>query len=180
MSSWIDRQKVSPLQIAITCVCGAAVMLDGFDAQIIGFVAPTLIQEFKIERAALATTFSAGLLGILVGCRTLAPLGVGRRWIIIVSVAIFAIATLRTARIETLQELTILRFITGIGLGACMPNALALTSEYAPARLRDTYGLDVHRFLARRLNRRATCGTIDSRMSGGDPCSSPAASCHSF
>ena len=62
----------------------------------------------------------------------------GRRWIIIVSVAIFAIATLLTARIETLQELTILRFITGIGLGACMPNALALTSEYAPARLRGT------------------------------------------
>ena len=62
VSSWIDRQKVSPLQIAITCVCGAAVMLDGFDAQIIGFVAPTLIQEFEIEPAALATTFSAGLL----------------------------------------------------------------------------------------------------------------------
>ena len=137
---WIDRQKVSPLQIAITCVCGAAVMLDGFDAQIIGFVAPTLIQEFKIAPAALATTFSAGLLGILAGCLVLAPLAdwVGRRWIIIVSVAIFAVATLLTARIETLQELTVLRFITGIGLGACMPNALALTSEYAPARLRGT------------------------------------------
>jgi MFS transporter, AAHS family, 4-hydroxybenzoate transporter len=138
--SWIDRQKVSPLQIAIACVCGAAVMLDGFDAQIIGFVAPTLIEEFKIAPAALATTFSAGLFGILAGCLVLAPLAdwVGRRWIIIVSVAIFAVATLLTARIETLQELTILRFITGIGLGACMPNALALTSEYAPARLRGT------------------------------------------
>jgi AAHS family 4-hydroxybenzoate transporter-like MFS transporter len=133
--SWIDRQKVSPLQIAIACVCGAAVMLDGFDAQIIGFVAPTLIEEFKIAPAALATTFSAGLFGILAGCLVLAPLAdwVGRRWIIIVSVAIFAVATLLTARIDTLQELTILRFITGVGLGACMPNALALTSEYAPA-----------------------------------------------
>ena len=30
----------------------------------------------------------------------------------------------------------VLRFLTGVGLGACMPNALALTSEYAPARMR--------------------------------------------
>jgi AAHS family 4-hydroxybenzoate transporter-like MFS transporter len=88
----------------------------------------------------LKLSVSSRLFGILAGCLVLAPLAdwVGRRWIIIVSVAIFAIATLLTARIDTLQELTILRFITGVGLGACMPNALALTSEYAPARLRGT------------------------------------------
>ncbi len=136
--TWIDRQRISPLQIAVACICGAAVMLDGFDAQIIGFVAPALVQDFKIQPAALSTAFSAGLFGILTGCLLLAPVAdwVGRRWVIILSILVFAIATLLTSRVETLRELEIMRFVTGIGLGACMPNALALTAEYAPSRMR--------------------------------------------
>lgn len=140
VQSWLDRQRLSGLQIAVAVLCGAAVTLDGFDSQIIGFVAPALIQEFKVAPAALATTFSAGLAGILVGCLALAPLAdwIGRRWLVIASVGVFAIATLFAARAASLRELEVLRFAAGIGLGACMPNALALTSEYAPARLRST------------------------------------------
>ena len=136
--SWIDRQKLSGLQIAVATICGIAVLLDGFDAQIIGFVAPAIIGEFKIQPQLLATVFSAGLFGILVGCLFLAPLAdwLGRRWVMIVSVLIFAVATLATSRVTSLDELMVLRFLTGIGLGACMPNALALTSEYAPTRMR--------------------------------------------
>jgi MFS transporter, AAHS family, 4-hydroxybenzoate transporter len=136
--AWIDRQKVSALQIMVACLCGAAVMLDGFDSQIIGFVAPALIQDFKIPPAALAPAFSAGLFGILAGCLLLAPLAdwVGRRWVMIVSVFVFAVATLLTSRVETVRGLEMVRFLTGVGLGACMPNALALTAEYAPSRLR--------------------------------------------
>jgi MFS transporter, AAHS family, 4-hydroxybenzoate transporter len=138
ISTWIDRQKVSALQVAVACLCGAAVMLDGFDSQIIGFVAPALIQEFKVPPATLAPVFSAGLFGILAGCLLLAPLAdwLGRRWVMIVSVFVFAGATLATSRVDTVYELEAVRFLTGIGLGACMPNALALTAEYAPLRLR--------------------------------------------
>jgi AAHS family 4-hydroxybenzoate transporter-like MFS transporter len=136
--SWIDRQKLSGLQITVAVICGIAVLLDGFDAQIIGFVAPAVIGEFKIQPQLLAKVFSFGLFGILVGCLFLAPLAdwLGRRWVMIVSVLIFALATLATSQVSSLDELMILRFLTGIGLGACMPNALALTSEYAPTRLR--------------------------------------------
>ena len=136
--TWIDRQKLSSLQIMVAIICGIAVLLDGFDAQIIGFVAPAVIGEFKIQPAALAKVFSAGLFGILVGCLFLAPLAdwVGRRWVMIVSVFLFAVATLATSQVTDLDQLMILRFATGIGLGACMPNALALTSEYAPTRMR--------------------------------------------
>src|ERR1700744_1981477 len=107
--AWIDRQKVSALQVAVACLCGAAVMLDGFDSQIIGFVAPALIQEFKIPPATLAPVFSAGLFGILAGCLLLAPLAdwLGRRWVMIVSVFVFAGATLATSRVDTVYELEI-------------------------------------------------------------------------
>jgi AAHS family 4-hydroxybenzoate transporter-like MFS transporter len=135
---WIDRQRLSSLQIGIVIICFTAVLLDGFDAQIIGFVAPAVIAELKVQPQLLARVFSAGLFGILVGCLFLAPLAdwLGRRWVMIVSVFVFALATFCTAWVRDLDELMILRFLTGIGLGACMPNALALTSEYAPVRMR--------------------------------------------
>lgn len=135
---WIDRQKLSSLQILVAVICFVAVLLDGFDAQIIGFVAPAVIADLKVQPQLLARVFSSGLFGILVGCLFLAPLAdwLGRRWVMIVSVFVFALATLATAWVRDLNELMILRFLTGIGLGACMPNALALTSEYAPARMR--------------------------------------------
>jgi MFS transporter, AAHS family, 4-hydroxybenzoate transporter len=135
---WIDKQALSSLQILIAAICGVAVLLDGFDSQIIGFVAPAVIAEFKIQPQIIAGVFSAGLVGVLVGCLFLAPLAdwLGRRLVMIISVAVFALATLATAWIGDLQELTILRFLSGIGLGACMPNALALTAEYAPTRMR--------------------------------------------
>ena len=140
VQSWIDRQRLSPLQIGVAVLCGLAVMLDGFDSQIVGFIAPALLQEFKVAPAALATTFSAGLFGILVGCLALAPVAdwLGRRRVVIASVVLFAVATLFAAGASSLHELELLRFVAGIGLGACMPNTLALTSEYAPARLRGT------------------------------------------
>ncbi|MDB5594224.1 MAG: 4-hydroxybenzoate transporter [Hyphomicrobiales bacterium] len=135
---WIDQQKLSSLQILVAVICGVAVMLDGFDAQIIGFVAPAIISELKAEPQVLARVFSAGLFGILIGCLFLAPIAdtVGRRSIMIISVLVFALATFATAWANNLDQLMALRFVTGIGLGACMPNALALTSEYAPMRLR--------------------------------------------
>src|SRR5205823_2620844 len=40
-----------------------------------------------------------------------------------------------TARAATLQQLVVFRFLTGLGLGGAMPNAVALTSEYTPKRL---------------------------------------------
>ncbi|MDB5652296.1 MAG: 4-hydroxybenzoate transporter [Hyphomicrobiales bacterium] len=135
---WIDQQKLSSLQILVAVICGVAVMIDGFDAQIIGFVAPAVIGEFKVQPQMLAGVFSAGLFGILIGCLFLAPIAdwVGRRSIMITSVLVFALATLATAWVNDLDQLMTLRFLTGIGLGACMPNALALTSEYAPMRMR--------------------------------------------
>jgi AAHS family 4-hydroxybenzoate transporter-like MFS transporter len=60
---------------------------------------------------------------------------VGRRSVVIVSVVVFAIFALLTARANTLRQLVLLRFLTGLGLGGAMPNAVALTSEYTPRRL---------------------------------------------
>jgi AAHS family 4-hydroxybenzoate transporter-like MFS transporter len=48
----------------------------------------------------------------------------------------FAVMTLLTARAASVEELLILRFIAGIGLGSTLPNATPLVGEYSPRRLR--------------------------------------------
>ncbi len=140
VSSLIDEQKVGSFQVLIALLCSAAILLDGFDTQAIGYVAPAIIGDWKIAPAALTGVFSAGTFGILIGCLFVAPLAdrFGRRPLILVCLVEFGVGTLATSQVQSLQVLTALRFLTGVGLGACMSNAIALTSEYMPSRSRAT------------------------------------------
>jgi len=80
---------------------------------------------------------SAALVGLMIAAMASGPMADrwGRRWVVIVSVMVFALFALLTARANTLQALVLFRFLTGLGLGGAMPNAVALTSEYTPKRL---------------------------------------------
>ena len=136
----IDESPVGSFQVGILLLLGLTVILDGFDVQAIGFIAPAVIRDWGVERAALGPVFGAGLLGMVVGSLLLSALAdrVGRRPVLIGATCFFAAAMLATARVETLPQLELLRFITGLGLGAIMPNAMALAGEYSPRRLRIT------------------------------------------
>jgi AAHS family 4-hydroxybenzoate transporter-like MFS transporter len=138
VQKWIDEQKLGFLQILVFLVCGAATLLDGFDAQSIGYVAPAIIKDWHILPVSLSGVFSAGTFGILIGCLFIAPMAdwFGRRWLVILSLTEFGVATFATAYVQSLEGLLALRFLTGIGLGACMSNAVALTSEFVPSRMR--------------------------------------------
>ena len=59
-----------------------------------------------------------------------------RRPVLIVSTIFYALLTWMTARATSLEELRIVRVIGGLGMGAIMPNAMALVSEYSPQRSR--------------------------------------------
>ncbi len=136
--SWIERQKVSRTQILVMVLMTFTTAIDGFDAQMIGYVAPAVIRQFKLAPHEFTPVFAMGLTGLLVGCLVIAPLGdlIGRRRVLLGSGIFFGIACLLTAWAGSLQSLIILRFATGLGLGGSMPNAIALTAEYFPARNR--------------------------------------------
>jgi MFS transporter, AAHS family, 4-hydroxybenzoate transporter len=115
-------------------------MLDGFDVQAIGYVAPAIKHDWHISDPVLGRVVSAALVGVLVGSLFLSMLAdkIGRRPILVGSSLFFSITTLLTARAQTVDQLLVIRFIAGIGLGAIMPNVMALVSEYTPRRLRVT------------------------------------------
>lgn len=139
-SAVVDRAKFGSLQFGVTALCFVIAMLDGFDTQSIAFVAPRIAEDWGLTPAAFGPIFSAGLVGLTIGAFVLSPAAdkFGRKTIILISTAIFGIFALLTAFAADMQQLLIYRLLTGIGLGAAMPNIIALTSEYAPQRLRAT------------------------------------------
>ena len=62
----------------------------------------------------------------------------GRKPVLVACSFAFGAFTLLTSTATSLQSLTIFRLLTGLGLGGAMPNAISLTSEYMPKRLRAT------------------------------------------
>lgn len=134
----INNSRFSPYQWLILGMCFLTVALDGFDTAIVGYIAASLVQEWGIDKTSLGPVMSAALVGLAVGALTAGPLAdrIGRRKVLILSLLVFGGFSLLTAFATNLSMLTLLRFLTGLGLGAAMPNAATLMSEYAPERRR--------------------------------------------
>ncbi|HJV28143.1 MAG TPA: MFS transporter [Aromatoleum sp.] len=138
VQSFINQHPFSGFQWFIFALCFLIVMLDGFDTAAIGYIAPSLIQEWGVTKPALAPVLSAALFGLAAGALASGPLAdrFGRRLVLNASVLVFAVACFASSFASDLQALTVLRFMTGLGLGAAMPNAVTLISEYCPAKRR--------------------------------------------
>src|SRR3984957_228376 len=134
----IDDGPVRPYQIFVIVLCSLAAFLDGIDTQSIGVAAPIIAANLKLSTPALGPVFSAALVGATLGALTFGPLGdhYGRKRTLALAVFIFGIFTIATAYAQTFEQLLLLRFAAGIGLGGATPCFIALASEFAPKRRR--------------------------------------------
>ncbi|MBB3221188.1 MFS transporter [Pseudoduganella umbonata] len=134
----VDDSPLSGLQWAVFVLCFLIMFLDGLDTVLIGFLAPYIGAEWQLPKGALTPAFTAGVVGLMIaGCAAgILADRIGRRPLLLAAVAVFGLANLATAWCGSLEALVALRFVTGLGLGAAMPCAVTLVSEYAPARRR--------------------------------------------
>lgn len=135
---FLDEQPLSGFRWLIFALCFTVVLLDGFDTAAIGYIAPSLIGEWNIAKPDLAPVLSAALFGLAGGALLSGPLAdrLGRKQVLIAAAAVMGAASLAAASAHVLDALVIWRFVTGLGLGAAMPNAVTLVSEFCPARRR--------------------------------------------
>jgi AAHS family 4-hydroxybenzoate transporter-like MFS transporter len=140
IEQFFDRLPLSRHQLLVAILCAMVLFMDGFDAQAMGFVAPALVGQLHIARGSLGPVFSSGLVGIMIGALVFGPLAdrFGRKPVLVFCTVLFGLCSLFTATAASLTSLLAYRLITGFGLGGAMPNAVALTSEFTPRRLRAT------------------------------------------
>lgn len=138
VQSFINDQPLSRYQWRVVILCFLIVFLDGLDTAAMGFIAPALSQEWGIERASLGPVMSAALIGMVFGALGSGPLAdrFGRKGVLVGAVLVFGGFSLASAYATEVDQLLVLRFLTGLGLGAGMPNATTLLSEYTPERLK--------------------------------------------
>jgi len=136
--SLFDGRPVSAMQWRVLGLCALCMVIDGFDVQAMAYAAPALIKAWGASRSVLGPVFAAGLLGMFAGSLVLAGFAdaIGRRPMLIAATAWIAICMAVTPFATSIDALIGIRFAAGIGMGAIVPNAMALAGEYSPARIR--------------------------------------------
>ncbi|WP_312665085.1 MFS transporter, partial [Pantoea sp. CTOTU49201] len=134
----INKSALSSWQKRLIALCFVVVALDGMDIALMGFIAPTLKASWGVTNHQLGLVISAALIGLALGAMVAGPLAdrYGRRVMILISVLFFGLWTLATAMAQNIEQMMLFRFLTGLGLGAAMPNVGTLVAEYAPERRR--------------------------------------------
>ena len=129
---WTGFQKLGVLLAAL------AIVLDGFDGQLIGFAIPVIIQEWGVTREDFAPVVAAGLIGMGFGSALAGYVcdRFGRRPAIIGSVLLFGVATSCIGFSENLASIATFRFLAGLGIGGALPSASTISAELTPARRR--------------------------------------------
>ena len=134
----MDRTRMGPLHVRVLVLCALVAFLDGYDLQSMASAIPTLAADWEMAPGDLRWIATAALMGVAGAALFISPLGdyVGRRTMLLASFGLVALATVMTATAKDANALFAWRLVTGIGLGASMPNALALAAEYVPSARR--------------------------------------------
>ncbi|MEV7431681.1 MFS transporter [Nocardioides sp. NPDC092400] len=117
---------------------GVGWALDAMDVGLISFVMAALAVQWDLGPTTLSWIASIGFVGMAVGA-TLGGLladRFGRRQVFAMTLLVYGVATGAAALSWSVGALLVFRFLIGLGLGAELPVASTLVSEYAPARIR--------------------------------------------
>ncbi|MES2699351.1 MAG: MFS transporter [Pseudomonadota bacterium] len=128
--------------LATLALVMAALVIDGLDYQLLALVAPVILAEWGIDRGSFGAAMAAALFGMAIGAAGGGWLGdrIGRLRALVLAVVLFGIATVAASRADGVTSLALLRMIGGIGFGAAGPNAIALVTDWLPAKWR-TYAV---------------------------------------
>ncbi len=136
----VDQTGFSNFHLNIIIACALLLIVDGYDVFIYGVVLPQLMEHWNLTAPQAGSLASWALFGMMTGALVFGPMGdrIGRKKCITICFTLFSAATFVNGFATTPTTFGLLRFVAGLGCGGLMPNAVALTNEYAPKRMRST------------------------------------------
>lgn len=140
MNVRFESQAATRVNPVAAVLCWLTVALEGFDLVALGAVIPTLLSSGHLGMTRADLTFAAtiSLVGVGIGAAAVGPFAdrLGRRVTLIVCILVFSVFTTLLPLAGSVLLFCTLRFVAGLGLGACMPVALTMMSEVTPPRHR--------------------------------------------
>jgi AAHS family 3-hydroxyphenylpropionic acid transporter len=120
-------------------LCALAALCEGIDLQAAGVAAAGIRSEFHPDPQHLGYFFGASTFGLFIGALIGGRLAdaIGRKGVLVASIAAFGVFTLLTPLAPTITTLTAARLLTGLGLGGALPNLIALVAESSSAGRRN-------------------------------------------
>lgn len=140
VNDFIDTQKFKRFHLGLLISCIFIIVVDGYDMFLLGAIMPALMEDWGIDPVTGGQLGSYALFGIMIGALVFGPLAdrFGRKNVILICTIIFSVFTFTSGFSNGPSSFGIQRFIAGVGLGGVMPNLIALVTEYAPKKLRNT------------------------------------------
>ena len=137
----LDTASVRAIQLRTLVVCTVAMMIDGYDLYLVGWILPALSDSFHVSRVALTPVLLIQQAGMLLSVYCVAPLAdrIGRRNLLIGCLTGTGLCSLGAAFSSDPFQFTVWRVLTGLFAAAVVPNLVTLSSEIAPRRLRATF-----------------------------------------
>ncbi len=134
----IDDGNFSTIQKFAYLFAALAIVLDGFDGQMIGYAIPMIMKEWGVTRAAFSIAVASGLMGMAIGSLSAGVIAdkVGRKPVLIASIFLFGACTIMIGFAPDVTTISVIRFFAGLGIGAALPAATTLTAEFIPFRHR--------------------------------------------
>ncbi|MBU3846309.1 MAG: aromatic acid/H+ symport family MFS transporter [Candidatus Acinetobacter avistercoris] len=140
VNSIVDHAKLTPFHFNVVAWCLLIILFDGYDLAINGVTLPLLMNDWGLSAVQAGMLASTALAGMMFGAMIFGSLAdkIGRKKVIMICIVLFSGLTFAGGFASNPTEFGILRFLAGLGIGGVMPNLVALTSEYAPKKLRST------------------------------------------
>lgn len=134
----IASSPLSKAQIIVIALCVMLNGLDGFDVLSISFASPGIAEEWGIDRAALGIVLSMELIGMAVGSISLGRVAdhLGRRTTTLLCLLIMTSGMLGAAFASGVVILSVIRFVTGLGIGGMLAVTNAMVAEFSNAKRR--------------------------------------------
>lgn len=134
----LDRLPVTSTHKKMLVGSGLGWALDAMDVGLISFIMAALITHWGLEPGQTSMLASIGFVGMAVGATFGGLLAdkFGRRHVFALTLIVYGLATGASALVGGLAALMALRFVVGLGLGAELPVASTLVSEFSPRAVR--------------------------------------------
>lgn len=134
----LDSLPLTRKHAQILGTSGIGWALDAMDVGLISFIMAALIAHWDLSTTQASWLGSVGFVGMALGATFGGLLAdkFGRRYVFTLTLLIYGLATGASALSTGLAMLLVLRFVVGLGLGAELPVASTLISEFSPRAIR--------------------------------------------